>query len=121
MGIFTHAGAQLLSSSRSAWRVPGKADLGWAGHRHSSCWRQHEARLVPAELCLSHTDGRAGTVACCDRSGSLGGGQCAPATHSEAGKPALPNPGTLCFSQASRFPQTVPIGARVGARVCEGH
>ena len=47
-------------------RVPGR--LTWAGPGTDTppAGGEHEARLDPAGLCLSHMDGRAGTVACCD-------------------------------------------------------
>ena len=51
---------------------------------------------------------------------SLGGRQCAPASHSQVVEASSAQPWQLCFSWASRFLQMVPIHACVGAQACEG-
>ena len=77
-------------------RVPGRLTRAGPGTDTPPAGGEHEARLVPAGLCLSHMDGRAGTAACCD---PLEPGRRAvcPSHTVRSWKPALPNPGS-CVS-----------------------
>lgn len=47
-------------------RVPGRLTRAGPGTDTPPAGGEHEARLIPAGLYLSHVDGRAGTAACCD-------------------------------------------------------